>query len=124
MRMVCSLVLVALIAAPVLACPPGRTCIARQVASAATELPQVRSSHPVRWAPRLDVRPPVMHSLAFATPSPRRPSRSEMWKGVRERLYAPMPHVTQSGLFSMVLSPLAVRGTSRTVPGVGFIGNF
>ncbi len=128
MRITVALLVGALTATPVIACPQGASCITTPIArAAAVEAPAHTRARAVRLALTEDRAPssPLGRSLATYTPEPTDALEVPwIWQVIETEVKGRLPRVEQDNRFSMVVSPVVVRSPSDTVPGVGLSGDF
>ncbi len=62
--------------------------------------------------------------MAFGAGSATQQDPTQLWKDLKDRVYARMPRLDVVPQMTLVVSPVVVRGTFDTVPGFGLSTDF
>jgi hypothetical protein len=116
-RLAFTLVLLGMLTAPAVACPPREACM---VAMKSTiELPQEQATTQINRVIELRLDADKQRPAAGDVEMP------WIWRALRDQVYSRMPtYEKQDDDLKLTLAPVVVTSPSDTVPGLGIAGDF
>lgn len=118
MRLLVTTIVLGMLTAPAVACPPREACMVAMKST--TELPHeqqatVRVNHVVELRLDADKNKPAPNAVEMPW----------IWRALRDQVYSRMPtYEKPDDQLTLTLAPVVVTSPSDTVPGLGIAGDF
>jgi hypothetical protein len=115
-RLVFVSVVIGMLTAPAVACPPREACMVAMKST--TELPKEQQA-------TVQINRVVELRLAAdKRPAPDAVEMPWIWRALRDQVYSRMPTYEKQDDLKLTLAPVVVTSPSDTVPGLGIAGDF